>query len=198
MYFALDAILSSLTGAQCTISPSPAFSFAYSAQPYAPISSGASHLETLQPVRFSRALTTASLRIVPPWTTICLPRAAGLLSLRTLYRQFFITEYERPAAISSRQAPSRRTCFTLEFINTVQRVPRSHGVFDRQAAPANSDAEYPSDRAKVSMKDPHPDEQASFISILSMTPSLTNMAFISCPPISRMNETSLSILLAAL
>ena len=35
-------------------------------------------------------------------------------------------------------APSRNACFTFEFMNTVQRVPRSHGEAARHAASANS------------------------------------------------------------
>ena len=40
------------------------------------------------------------------------------------------------------------------------------------------------------MNEPHPDEQASLISMRLMTPLFTKMAFMSCPPMSRMNDTS--------
>ena len=76
-------------------------------------------------------------------------------------------------------APSRSTCFTLEFMKTVHRVPKSHGVFDSVAFNAKSEVLCPKLLAKVSMKDPHPDEQASLISIRSMMPLLTKIAFMS-------------------
>ena len=83
-------------------------------------------------------MTTASLRIVPPCTVIWLPSSDTFFSFSTLYRQFLITEYESPAAMSSISAPSRSTCFTLEFMNTVHLVPRSQGALLRQAAAAKS------------------------------------------------------------
>ena len=76
-------------------------------------------------------------------------------------------------------APSRKTCFTFEFMKTVHRVPKSHGAFDSQALAAKSAAEYPRELAKVSINEPHPDEQASLISIRSMTPLLIKIAFMS-------------------
>ena len=94
--------------------------------------------------------------------------------------------------MSSNVAPSRSTCLTFEFMNTVHLVPRSQGDCERHAALAKSSAEYPRDMANVSMNDPQPEEQASFISILSITPLWTKMAFMSCPPMSRMKDTFLS------
>ena len=45
----------------------------------------------------------------------------------TLYRAFFTTLMDRPAEMFSIDAPSFWACFTLEFMNTVQRLPRSTG-----------------------------------------------------------------------
>ena len=73
-----------------------------------------------------------------------------------------ITEYDKPALISSTFAPSFWACFTFEFINTVQRLPKSIGVFDSNASFAKSLTSYPKDLAKVSINEPHPLEQASF------------------------------------
>ena len=52
-----------------------------------------------------------------------------------------MTEYEIPAEISATEAPSLSTCFTFEFMKTVQRVPRSQGAFDWQASWAKSPTE---------------------------------------------------------
>ena len=52
-----------------------------------------------------------------------------------------MTEYEIPAEISATDAPSLSTCFTFEFMKTVQRVPRSQGAFDWQASWAKSPTE---------------------------------------------------------
>ncbi len=46
----------------------------------------------------------------------------------TLYNAFFTMLIERPADIQDRSAPSFWACFTDEFINTVQREPRSTGA----------------------------------------------------------------------
>ena len=67
-------------------------------------------------------------------------------------------------------APSRKACLTFEFMNTVQRVPRSHGAAARQASEAKSPTEKPRVLANVSMNEPQPEEQASFISMRSITP----------------------------
>ena len=137
------------------------------------------------------ARTTASLRMVPPCTTISFPKTDISFSFNTLYRQFLTTEYASPAAISLIVAPSLSTCFTFEFIKTVHLVPKSHGASEWQAARENSCAEYPRDLANVSRKEPHPEEHASLISIRSITPLFTKITFISCPPISRIKDTSL-------
>ena len=92
--------------------------------------------------------------------------------------------------MSSEVAPSRIACFTLEFIKTVQRVPRSYGCGASHAMRAKSPTVYPNILAKVSMKEPQPEEQASLISSRRMVWFSTKMAFISCPPMSRMKDTS--------
>src|SRR3989304_4048506 len=108
-----------------------------------------------------------------------------------------MTEYASPAEISLIEAPSRKDCFTFEFMNTVQRVQRSQGDSPLVASFANSAAVYPIERANDSMKEPHPEEQASLIFISWMKASFTKMAFISCPPMSMMKLTSLSNAFAA-
>ena len=114
---------------------------AWSAHPMAPISSGRLLRDTSLPVSFSKARTTESFFIVPPCTTMFCPNSSVFFRRNTLYRQFFTTEYERPAAMSDTVAPSRIACLTFEFINTVQRVPKSYGWTPRQASAPNSCAE---------------------------------------------------------
>lgn len=72
--------------------------------------------------------------------------------------------------MSATDAPSRSTCFTFEFMNTVQRVPRSHGEEARQAARAKSPTVQFRDWANVLMNEPQPDEQASFTSMRVIAP----------------------------
>ena len=83
---------------------------------------------TSRPVSRSKARSTASLRKVPPWTTMLRPSWSGPVQRMTLYRAFFTTLMLRPAAMSSTVAPSFWACFTEEFMNTVQREPRSTGL----------------------------------------------------------------------
>ena len=64
--------------------------------------------------------------------------------------------------MSATVAPSFCACFTLEFINTVQRVPRSIGFLAKRASFAKSRTLKFKDFAKVSIKEPQPEEQASF------------------------------------
>ncbi len=59
----------------------------------------------------------------------------------TLKSAFLMTEYARPAEISATVAPSFCACFTLEFMKTVQRVPRSIGLAANRAALAKSSTE---------------------------------------------------------
>ena len=56
---------------------------------------------------------------------------------------------------------------------------------------------YPKEPAKVSINDPHPDEQASLSSMRQMAPFWIKMAFMSWPPMSRTNDTSGSMYFAA-
>ena len=86
--------------------------------------------------------------------------------------------------MSSMLAPSFCACFTLEFMNTVQREPRSTGCVEFSAACVNSSIDSPIDCAKVCRNEPQPDEQASLTAIESMTPSLIARYFMSCPPMS--------------
>ena len=72
------------------------------------------------------------------------------------------------AFVSGDIAPSFCACLTDEFMNTVQREPRSTGCSANNPNFANSSAVYPSACAKVSINEPHPEEQASLSMILSM------------------------------
>ena len=92
--------------------------------------------------------------------------------------------------MSATDAPSRNTCLTLEFINTVQRVPRSQGACDVHASWAKSVTLYPILLANVWMNVPHPELQASLSSMRTTVPFSTKIAFMSCPPISRIKLTS--------
>ena len=87
-------------------------------------------------------------------------------------------------------APSFWACFTREFMNTVQRLPRSTGCSPFTAAAANSCTVMPMESAKFAMKLPHPEEHASFRLMCSMMPPRTCRHFMSWPPMSRMKFTS--------
>ena len=78
----------------------------------------------------------------------------------------------------------------LEFMNTVQRLPSTAGCSLENAESAIWDVGMPSVCAKFSRNDPQPLEQASFTTMLPMTPSESQMAFMSWPPISRMKLAS--------
>ena len=82
-------------------------------------------------------------------------------------------------------------------MKTVQRDPRSTGSLDLVASLANSSAVIFTEWAKVSKKEPHPAEQASFKRIDSITPFLIFIDFMSCPPMSKMKSTSGSKYFAA-
>ena len=125
---------------------------------------------TFAPISISKARSTASFRKVPPCTTMLRPSSSGELARMTLYSAFFTTLTDRPAEMSSMVAPSFWLCLTEEFMNTVQRVPRSTGAFERRPHSANSATLLPIDRAKVSMKEPQPEEQASLSMMESMAP----------------------------
>ena len=56
----------------------------------------------------------------------------------TLYSAFLTTEMDRPAEMSVTSAPSFCACLTEEFMNTVQREPRSTGRREARPRRANS------------------------------------------------------------
>ena len=56
----------------------------------------------------------------------------------TLYSAFLTTLIERPAEMFSTVAPSFCACLTEEFMNTVQREPRSTGRSAKRPSFANS------------------------------------------------------------
>ena len=136
------------------------------------------------------ARSTASFLNVPPCTTILLPKLEVLLIRTTFVNTFCIIERHNPAIISSVVQPFFCSVIILLFINTVQRLPRFAGRSARNAASAISFTGICKVSANFSKKEPHPDEHASLSIILVTTPSATQIAFISCPPISRIKLTS--------
>ena len=91
-------------------------------------------------------------------------------------------------------------CFERrEFsINTVHLSPSVQGLFDLNAMLLNSfSTDISSFSACSSRKDPVPAAQALFISKSTIIPSLIEIYFESCPPISNIVSTSGSILTAA-
>ncbi len=109
----------------------------------------------------SNARSTASFKNVPPCTMTFSPTSCGSRILITLNSAFLMTEMAKPAAISPTVAPSFCACFTREFMNTVQRLPRSTGFAALMAVRANSATSRFRPDAKLSMKLPQPDEHAS-------------------------------------
>ena len=103
---------------------------------------------------------------------------------------FFTTLTDNPAEISSTDAPSFCACFTEEFMNTVHREPRFTGAALSKPILAKSATSYPALLAKVSIKEPQPEEQASFSMMLSIAPLRMRKHLMSCPPMSRMKSTS--------
>ena len=97
----------------------------------------------------------------------------------TLKMALRTTAQESPAAMSPTETPSFCACLTLEFMKTVQRVPRSTGEGAARAAATNSARGMRRDSAKFSMKEPQPAEQASLRLMRSMTPSRTRMHLMS-------------------
>ena len=163
---------------------------AMSAAPRAPISPGNGASVTSFPTYSSMARRTAKLRKVPPWTTIFSPSSRGLEIRTTLVNTFSMMLRQSPAIRSCGSLPLRCSWMMVEFMKTVQRLPRRAGALDWKAASAISVTGISSVAAKFSRKEPQPEEQASLSIICVMTPSLIQMAFISCPPMSRMKLTS--------
>ena len=155
-------------------------------------------LVTSRPRYCSSALNTASFLNVPPWTTILSPRESMLETRMTLVNTFSIIDRHRPAMISSGFLPVRWAVTMLLFINTVQRLPRAAGFLEAKAAFSISCTGICSEAAKFSRKEPQPEEQASFTTILVMTPLSIHMAFMSWPPMSKRKVASGTYLTAAL
>ena len=88
--------------------------------------------------------------------------------------------------ISPGRRPFLCSVTMLLFMNTVQRLPSLAGCFAPKAASAIFSTGMPRVEAKFSRKEPQPDEQASFTTMLVITPLSSQMAFMSWPPISRM------------
>ena len=81
--------------------------------------------------------------------------------------------------MSAGEAPSFCACLTEEFMNTVQRLPRSTGCSASRLIAAKLRMSVSMPAAKVCRKEPHPDEQASLTLMESMTPSTTRRYFMS-------------------
>ena len=108
----------------------------------------------------------------------------------TLVKTFSMMERHRPAMMSAGVLPSRCSEITLLVMNTVQRLPSAAGLVDEKAVDAMSLTGILSERAKFSRNEPQPDEHASLTMTSVMTPRSTHIAFMSCPPMSRMNVAS--------
>ena len=92
----------------------------------------------MRPISCSNARSTASFRNVPPCTTICLPSESASAARITLYSAFLTTDIDSQAEMLSIVAPSFCACFTDEFMNTVQREPRSTGALANSPSRAKS------------------------------------------------------------
>ena len=103
---------------------------------------------------------------------------------------FSMMERQSPAMISSGSFPFRCSVTMLLFMKTVQRLPRTAGFLEAKAASAICSRGIPREEAKFSRKEPQPEEQASFTTMLVMMPSLSQMAFMSWPPMSRRKVAS--------
>ena len=115
----------------------------------------------------------------------------------TFWIAFFITEYDKPLEISPTVYPSFWACFILEFMNTVHLDPKSTGLLASIASFTNSFMSNFKLLANVSIKEPQPEEHASFNMILSIASFFIFMYFISWPPMSIIAVTSGSNCLAA-
>lgn len=109
---------------------------------------------TGRPMCCSRAQSTASLRNVPPCTTICSPRLSRLGTRTTFVNTFAMIERHRPAMISAGVRPFFCSLTMLEFMNTVQRLPSTAGCSLVNAASAISGVGTPSVCAKFSRNEP--------------------------------------------
>ena len=108
----------------------------------------------------------------------------------TLVNTFSMMERQRPAMMSGDCFPFRCSVTMLLFMNTVQRLPRTAGFSAAKASFAMFSTGMCKDAAKFSRKEPQPEEQASFTTMLVMMPLSSQMAFMSCPPMSRMKLAS--------
>ena len=108
----------------------------------------------------------------------------------TFVNTFWIIERQRPAIMSWGSFPFLCSVTMELVIKTVQRLPKTAGLFDSKAAAAMSCTFMPSVSAKFCKKLPQPEEQASFTRMLVMIPPLSQMAFMSWPPMSRIKSAS--------
>ncbi len=116
----------------------------------------------------------------------------------TLVNTFSMMERHSPAMMSSGWPPLRWAVTMLLFMNTVQRLPRAAGCWEEKAAGAMPSTGMWREAAKFSRKEPQPEEQASLTTMLVITPRSSQMAFMSCPPMSRIKVASGTNLAVAL
>ena len=133
-------------------------------------------------------------RIIPHRTSLnnrVLPQLTCIFEAQDFIQAVFTTEYESPAAMSGTAAPSCIACFTFEFMNTVQRVPKSYGCVARQASLPNLLHRITPATGPKCFEERAATGRTGFIDFNAVDNApLTNIAFMSCPPISRMNDTS--------
>ena len=126
-----------------------------------------------------------------------LPRLSRFDTRMTFVNTFSMMERHRPAMMSAGLFPARCSETMLLFMNTVQRLPSTAGLSESNAVRAISRTGMPSVDAKPSRNDPQPELHASFTTMSVMMPLFSQMAFMSCPPMSRMKLVSGSYLRAA-
>ena len=108
----------------------------------------------------------------------------------TFVNTFSMIERQSPAIMSSGFLPFLCSVMMLLFMKTVHRLPRAAGAPDEKAADAIRVTGMDRVLAKFSRKEPHPEEQASLTTMFVTTPLSSQTAFMSWPPISRINEAS--------
>ena len=160
------------------------------AAPMAPIMPGYGGADDPSAGVLLKALKTASFRNVPPWTMILSPRESRFEMRMTFVKTFSMMERQSPAMMSSGFLPFLCSLTILLFMKTVQRLPRTAGASDRKAAEAISVTGIFKVEAKFSRKEPHPGGTCLVYKNVRDDPVVSQMAFISCPPISRRNVIS--------
>ena len=114
-----------------------------------------------------------------------------MLDMRmTLVKTFSTMERHKPAMMSSAVLPACCSLTMELFMKTVQREPRFAGLLEAKAWAEICSTGMCSVAPKLSRKLPQPLEHASFTVMFVTMPWSSQMAFMSWPPMSRMNDTS--------